>query len=278
MMWGISILLKSPKFLVGFLLLVSLLLFVFIYPRINTADPLEMVAMSFDTPSKELPLGADTFGRNVFLELTYGTQTSLYIGMVAGLIATGIGVLSGLFAGYKGGLFDNIITTITDLFLVIPSFVILILISVSLGSRSATIIAVIIGITSWPWTTRAVRAQTASLRARDYINIAKISGYSDLKIMVKEVLPYIASYVFMAFSLQLASGILQEAAISMLGLGPFNTVSLGIMLNWAMMFEAPAAGAWWAFVPTTMIISAITFSLYMMNAGMDEIFNPKIRS
>jgi peptide/nickel transport system permease protein len=278
MMWGISILLKSPKFLVGFLLLVSLLLFVFIYPRINTADPLDMVAMSFDTPSKELPLGADTFGRNVFLELTYGTQTSLYIGMVAGLIATGIGVLSGLFAGYKGGLFDNIITTITDLFLVIPSFVILILISVSLGSRSATIIAVIIGITSWPWTTRAVRAQTASLRARDYINIAKISGYSDLKIMVKEVLPYIASYVFMAFSLQLASGILQEAAISMLGLGPFNTVSLGIMLNWAMMFEAPAAGAWWAFVPTTMIISAITFSLYMMNAGMDEIFNPKIRS
>jgi peptide/nickel transport system permease protein len=234
--------------------------------------------MSFDTPSKELPLGADTFGRNVFLELTYGTQTSLYIGMVAGLIATGIGVLSGLFAGYKGGLFDNIITTITDLFLVIPSFVILVLISVSLGSRSATIIAVIIGITSWPWTTRAVRAQTASLRARDYINIAKISGYSDLKIMVKEVLPYIASYVFMAFSLQLASGILQEAAISMLGLGPFNTVSLGIMLNWAMMFEAPAAGAWWAFVPTTMIISAITFSVYMMNAGMDEIFNPKIRS
>jgi peptide/nickel transport system permease protein len=278
MLWSISILLKSPKFLVGFLLLVSLLLFVFIYPRINTADPLEMVAMSFDTPSKELPLGADTFGRNVFLELTYGTQTSLYIGMVAGLIATGIGVLSGLFAGYKGGLFDNIITSITDLFLVIPSFVILILISVSLGSRSATIIAVIIGITSWPWTTRAVRAQTASLRTRDYINIAKISGYGDLKIILKEVLPYIASYVFMAFILQLASGILQEAAISMLGLGPFNTVSLGIMLNWAMMFEAPAAGAWWAFVPTTMIISAITFSLYMMNAGMDEIFNPKIRS
>lgn len=278
MLWSISILLKSPKFLIGSLLLVILLLFVFIYPRINTEDPLEMVAMSFDTPSKELPLGADTFGRDVLLELTYGTQTSLYIGLVAGLIATGIGVLFGLFAGYKGGRFDNIITSITDLFLVIPSFVILILISVSLGSRSATIIAVIIGITSWPWTTRAVRAQTASLRVRDYIKIAKISGYSDLKIMVKEVLPYIASYVFMAFILQLASGILQEAAISMLGLGPFNTISLGIMLNWAMMFEAPAAGAWWAFVPTTMIIAAITFSLYMINAGMDEIFNPKIRS
>lgn len=278
MLTTLRILLKSPKFLVGFTLLILLLLFVFIYPKINTEDPLEMVAMSFEPPSEEFVLGTDTFGRDVLLELTYGTQTSLYIGLIAGLIATGIGVLFGLFSGYKGGLFDNVITTFTNLFLVIPSFIILILISVSLDSRSAFTIAVIIGITSWPWTARAIRAQTASLRTRDYINIAKISGYGDLKIMIREVLPYIASYVFMAFILQLASGILQEAAISMLGLGPFNTISLGIMLNWAMMFEAPAAGAWWAFVPTTMIIASITFSLYMMNTGMDEIFNPKIRS
>jgi peptide/nickel transport system permease protein len=275
---SVRILLKSPKFLSGAITTLLMLALVLIYPAINTKDPLEMMAMAFQPPDSTLILGSDNFGRDLFLELVYGIRTSIWVGLIAGVCATVIGMVIGLACGYIGGLVDNLLTAITNMFIVIPSFIILILISVSINSRSSMVVAIIIGVTSWPWTARAVRAQTTSLRNRDHVNIAKISGHSTAKIIVYEILPYIASYVVMAFILQVASGILSEASISMLGLGPFNTISLGIIMNWALVFEAPVAGAWWAFIPAAFAIAVITFSLYMMNTGMDEIFNPKIRS
>lgn len=264
--------------MIGFGILIAIMAFVFLYPLINRGDPFEMVTMSFSPPSEEYPLGSDNFGRDVLLELAYGARSSLYVGCIAGLIATGIGLIIGLFSGYVGGVVDNILTTINNMFIVIPPLIILILISISLNTRSTSLVGIIIGFTSWPWTARAVRAQTASLRLRDHVNISKISGYNTPKIIISDIFPYIASYVFMAFILQTASGILQEASISMLGLGPYNTISLGTMLNWAVMFEALGTGAWWAFIPPACIVALFTFSLFTMNSGMDEIFNPKIRS
>lgn len=278
MNYSFRILVKSPKFMFGLCTLIAMALLVIIYPLINRNDPLEMIAMAFQPPDSKLWLGSDNFGRDLFLELIYGIRTSIQVGLIAGVCATAIGLLIGLISGYVGGFLDNLLTAITNIFIVIPSFIILILISVSIDSRSSFITAIIIGVTSWPWTARAVRAQTSSLRNRDHVNIAKISGYSTPRIIVYEILPYIASYVVMAFVLQTASGILSEASISMLGLGPYNTISLGIIMNWALVFEAPVAGAWWAFIPAAVSIALITFSLYMMNTGMDEIFNPKIRS
>ncbi len=272
------ILIKSPKFMFGACMLLAMIGMVLIYPLFNRNDPLEMIALAYQPPDSKLLLGSDNFGRDLFLELIYGIRTSLQVGLIAGVFATAIGLVIGLASGYIGGMIDNLLTAITNIFIVIPSFVILILISVSIDSRSSFVTAVIIGITSWPWTARAVRAQTSSLRNRDHVNIAKISGYSTPRIIISEILPYIASYVVMAFVLQTASGILSEASISMLGLGPYNTISLGIIMNWALVFEAPVAGAWWAFIPAAISIAIITFSLYMMNTGMDEIFNPKIRS
>lgn len=272
------ILIKSPKFMLGACMLLAMVGMVLIYPLFNRNDPLEMIALAYQPPDSKLLLGSDNFGRDLFLELIYGIRTSLQVGLIAGVFATVIGLVIGLASGYIGGMIDNLLTAITNIFIVIPSFVILILISVSIDSRSSFVTAVIIGITSWPWTARAVRAQTSSLRNRDHVNIAKISGYSTPRIIISEILPYIASYVVMAFVLQTASGILSEASISMLGLGPYNTISLGIIMNWALVFEAPVAGAWWAFIPAAISIAIITFSLYMMNTGMDEIFNPKIRS
>jgi peptide/nickel transport system permease protein len=275
---SIRILMKSPKFVLGAAAFLFMLALVTVYPLINRHDPLEMTALAFQPPDSKLILGSDNFGRDLFLELMYGIRTSIKVGLIAGVCATAIGLVFGLFAGYVGGLVDNVLTAITNIFIVIPSFIILILISVSINSRSSLVTAIIIGITSWPWTARAVRAQTSSLRNRDHVHLAKISGHSTPRIIVFEILPYIASYVVMAFVLQTASGILSEAAISMLGLGPYNTISLGIIMNWALVFEAPVAGAWWAFIPAAFAIAIITFSLYMMNTGMDEIFNPKIRS
>jgi ABC-type dipeptide/oligopeptide/nickel transport systems, permease components len=269
---------RSPKFLVGFILLVLVLGFVYIYPVVRPGDPSEMVTLSYDPPSQDHVLGADNFGRDVLQELAYGARQSLLVGIIAGCFATIIGVALGVFAGYLGGVADNILTAINNMFVVIPPLIILILISIGLNNRSIVVMGLIIGFTSWPWTARAVRAQTASLRVRDHVNISKIAGYSTPKIILSDILPYIASYVFMAFILQSATGILEEASISMLGLGPYNTITLGTMLNWATMFSAMGAGAWWAFVPPALVIGTFTFSLFIINSGMDEVFNPKIRS
>jgi peptide/nickel transport system permease protein len=228
-----------------------------------------------------LPLGTDNFGRDMLTELVSATRTSLLIGFVAGSVATLIGLILGLLAGYIGGLLDDFIMFITNLFTVIPSFVLLILISFSIGQekRGAFTIAVVIGVTSWVWTTRAVRAQVFSLRNRDHVNLSKLSGHSTARIIVKDILPYIASYVIMAFILQISLGILAEAGLSILGLGPKTTEvpTLGLMMNWAMIYSAHITGKWWAYIPVLVDIALITFSMNLMNTGLDQVFNPTLR-
>ena len=123
-----------------------------------------------------------------------------------------------------------------------------------------------------------MRAQTTSLRNRDHVNMARITGYGMPRILLTEILPYIASYVVMAFILQVAAGISSEATLAILGLGDPTAISLGRMINWAMNYEAVRSGRWWEFVPVAVCIAMITYGLYMINSGMDQVFNPKIRS
>ena len=228
-----------------------------------------------------LPLGTDNFGANVLTNLVSACGTSMLIGLIAGAIATLIGLALGLLAGYIGGLVDDIIMFFTNLFTVIPSFVLLILISFSIGQeqRGATTVAVVIGLTSWVWTARAVRAQVVSLRNRDHVNLSKLSGHSLMRIILTDILPYIASYVMMAFILQISSAILAEAQLSMLGLGPRTTEipTLGLMMYWAVAYAAPLSGAWWAYFPVILSIALISFSLNLMNTGLDQVFNPTLR-
>ena len=226
-------------------------------------------------------LGTDNFGRDVLTELVAAIKTSLKIGFIAGLIATTIGLSLGLIAGYLGGIIDDFILFITNLFTVIPSFILLILISYSIGknARGLMMVAFIIGLTSWTWTTRSVRSQVISLRNRDHVNLSKLSGHSLFRIILTDILPYIASYVVMALILQISSGILAEAQLSMIGLGPATTTvsTLGLMMNWAMSYSAHLNGDWWAYFPVIISIALISFSLNLMNTGLDQIFNPQLR-
>ena len=228
-----------------------------------------------------LPLGTDNFGRDVLTELIAATSVSLKIGFVAGIVATLIGLTLGLLGGYLGGMVDDVIMFITNLFIVIPGFVLLILISYSLGQeqRGPITVAVVIGFTSWVWTARAVRAQVVSLRHRDHVNLSKLSGHSIVHIIVADILPYIASYVVMALILHISSGILAEAGLSILGLGPKTTEvpTLGLMMNWAMIYQAQIQGRWWAYFPVLVTIALITFSMNLMNTGLDQVFNPALR-
>jgi peptide/nickel transport system permease protein len=249
--------------------------------QIDSVERTDYVNITKVTNVRVLPLGTDNFGRDMLTQLVSATGTSLRIGLVAGLVATLIGLTLGLMAGYIGGLIDDIVMFFTNLFTVIPGIVLLILISFSIGQekRGAFTIAVVIGFTSWVWTARAVRAQVISLRNRDHVNLSKLSGHSIVHIIVADILPYIASYVVMAFILQISSGILAEAGLSILGLGPKTTEvpTLGLMMNWAMIYSAHVLGKWWAYVPVIVTIALISFSLNLMNTGLDQIFNPALR-
>jgi ABC-type dipeptide/oligopeptide/nickel transport system permease subunit len=247
----------------------------------NTVAQSDYVNIDQVANVRVLPLGTDNFGRDVLTELVKALSVSLQIGLVAGAVATLIGLTLGLLAGYVGGLMDDIIMFFTNLFTVIPTLVLLILISFSIGQehRGPFTIAVVIGLTSWYWTTRAVRAQVISLRNRDHVNLSKLSGHSVAHIIVADILPYIASYVVMAFILQISLGILTEASLSILGLGPRTTEvpTLGLMMNWAMIYQAQILGKWWAYLPVVVVIALITFSMNLMNTGLDQVFNPALR-
>ncbi|GHU73545.1 ABC transporter permease [Clostridia bacterium] len=231
---------------------------------------------------RRLWLGTDNFGRDAFKELLAATAVSLRIGVIAGVIATIIGLALGLFAGFVGGIVDDLIMFVANLFTVIPGFVLLILISYSIGQeqRGATVVGIVIGCTSWVWTTRSVRAQVLSLRNRDHVNLSRLSGHSLVRILITDILPYIASYVVMALILQCVSGILAEAQLSMLGLGPktTETPTLGLMMFWGMTYAAHQNGAWWAYFPVILMIATVSFSLNLMNTGLDQVFNPQLRS
>lgn len=244
----------------------------YVYPT----GPGEKVGSLYDPPGNGLLFGTDNFGHDVAV-LMAGTRTSLIIGLVAGIVATTIGVAIGLLAGFVGGWFEELLMGVTNVVLAIPSIIVLILISISLPQSTIWSLAIVIGITSWPWTARAVRAQASSVATREHIDVARLSGARLPSILLRDVLPYILSYTVMAFVLQVSGAILAEAALSMLGLGPSGANSLGTQLHWALAFQAVASGAWWAFLPPTIILTLVSFGFLLLQASLDEVFNPRLR-
>lgn len=271
-------LLRSPSFILGAGLFVLTLLLALLGPWLFDTDVNTRVGLAYVAPSSAHWLGTDHLGLDLVSLLVAGLRSSLYVGFLAGTVATAVGTSIGLYGGYKGGLIDDVLTAATNLFLVIPSLIVLILLSASIeNGRSLTLIALIIGCTTWTWSARAVRAQAVSLRNRDHVALARINGYGTFGIVLIHIMPYLLSYVFMVFILQMATGILAEASLSMLGLGPYDSISLGKILNEAKTNEALTDGAWWAFAPAMVLITTIVFSLYVINTSLEGVFNPRLR-
>ena len=271
-------LLKSPWFMLGTGLFLFTVLIALLGPLFVKVDASTRAGLAYMPPSGAHWLGTDHMGLDMTSMLVAGLRSSLYVGFLAGSIATSLGTLIGLYGGYKGGLIDDVLNAGTNLFLVIPSLIVLILLSASIeNGRSLTLIALIIGCTTWTWSARAVRAQAASLRNRDHVALARINGYGTLGIVFVHIMPYLLSYLFMVFILQMAAGIFSEASLSMLGLGPYDSVSLGKILNEAKINEALTDGAWWAFAPAMVLITTVVFSLYIINTSLEGVFNPRLR-
>lgn len=273
----------SPRFWVATAFVIIVLLIAFLGPLLYPYNAGVKVGGLYDPPSAQHPLGTDNFGYDVLSTLMAGTGSSLGVGLIAGVIATALGVLIGVVAGYVGGWTEEALMGVTNVVISIPAIIILILLSVSMRNSSVTFLqgtgglAIVIGITSWPWTARAVRAQASSVATREHIDVAKLSGARLGGILLHDVLPYLASYVVMAFVLQVASAILAESSLAMLGLGASGSHSLGMQLHWALAFQAVASGAWWAFLPPTLMLTFISFAFLLLQSSMDEVFNPRLR-
>lgn len=245
-------------------------------PLIYRVDP-STVFQANKPPSSEHPLGTDNRGRDILAQLLAGIKGSLYIGLLSAPIAVLIGVLIGITAGYRRGYIDSLLMLITDIFLVLPTYLLLILIAAYVKVRTPLVIALIIGITSWPWMAKSIRAQVMSLKQREFLYMSRMGGLSDLRIMIEDILPSIASYIFIVFTSAMSGAMIAEAGLSMLGLGITEGASLGFILFWAQQFDAVRRGMWWWFIPPGALLVAIAVSLYTIATSLDEFFNPRLR-
>lgn len=258
-------------------LIVVVVLIGLVGPSVYPVDPAAVVGRSNRPPGRQHPLGTDAGGRDILAQLLFGTRTSLLVGFVAAAISLAIGVVIGVAAGYKGGLVDEFLVSITNIMIAFPVIILLFLVAVFVPARGPQTVALLIGFTSWPWVARAVRAQIMSLKERPFVFLTKTAGYSDVKLALYDLIPNMLAYIFMAFVLLMSGAILAEAGLSMIGVGITQGTSLGIMLFWAQMFEAVRRGMYWWFIPPGAILVTLATSMLLLSTALDEYFNPRLR-
>jgi len=268
---------KNKKFIIGITIFLFFLLSGILGPYFYKVDPTHMSWDFEQSPSANHPLGTDTYGRDILAQLLHGIRSSLYVGFLAAIISLVIGSIIGSLAAVKRGIIDDILMAITNIVLTTPSILIAILIASYLRVRSLEVVAVILGLFQWPWYARAIRAQLMSVMSREYVYLSRMAGYSDLRLVVEDLLPTIATYAFMSFVLFINGGIMGEAGLSLIGLGPTQGISLGLMLQWSVLMDGIRRGLWWWFVPPGIAIVAVTASLMVISTTMDEVFNPRLR-
>jgi peptide/nickel transport system permease protein len=244
--------------------------------------PQEMAEVGAGRPAKppsiEHLLGTDQQGRDVLADLIYGTPTSLEIGVIAGVLGVTLGALMGLIAGYAGGIVDEVIRSVVDILLTIPSLMILIIVASMLGTVSVEAMALIIAALAWMWPARAVRAQVLTIRERMYVQVARFNGASNLKIILGELLPNLVPYLAANLVGAISGAILASVGLSTLGLGPITRPSLGLTFYWAITYGALIRQMWWWFLPPIVIIVIVSLGLFLMSQGLDQIANPRLQS
>jgi peptide/nickel transport system permease protein len=269
--------LRNTKLRIGLIIVLLFVVLTVIGPLFTDFEPNAYVGPAAQPPSAEYWFGTTTFGQDVYTQFVYGLASTFLVGIVGGGIGTLIGVLVGFVAGYRGGFIDELLNMLTNIVLVLPTLAILLIIAAYLEVRGVLTESIFIGLTSWPWAARAIRSQTFSLRSRDFVDLAKLSGMRPIKIIFSEIAPNMMSYLFMTFILQFGGAILAAATLDFIGLGPTRGISLGLMMNSAVLWSALQLGIWWWFVPPGLAIMAIVGAMYVMNVGLDEVFNPKLR-
>jgi peptide/nickel transport system permease protein len=241
-------------------------------------DPDRRVARPHQPPSAEHILGTTRAGKDVAAQALHGGQVSLMVAMSAATLTTLIALSLGVSAGYFGGRIDEALMAVTNVMLVFPQLPLLIILAAFLGNVGPFVIALILGLTSWPWGARVMRAQTLSLRKKEFVTAAEIMGESRWRIIVVEIIPNLISLAAGMFVGTALYAIGAQAGLEFLGLGDPTIVSWGTMLYWAQSSQAFLVGAWWEFVVPGTIVALVGGGLALINISIDQISNPKLRA
>jgi peptide/nickel transport system permease protein len=274
---GLRTLLGSPKARLGVSIVLFFVLVAILAPLIAPGDPNEFVGRANQPPSSNYIFGTDSQGKDVFARTVWGARSSLLIGFGTALVTMTIATVVGMTAGYFRGRVDDVLTVVMNLFLVIPGLPLLIVLSGYLNPGPLTVILAL-AFTGWAFGARVSRSQTLSLREKDFVSAAMVSGQSSFGIIFGQIFPNMINIIVGGFVGSVTYGITASTALAFLGLTSVNEVTWGTNLFWAQNGAAILRGTWWTFVPSGMCVALVAFGLSLINYGMDEVTNPRLRA
>ena len=273
--WIRSIL-KNKKSLSGVSILLFFIVIALLAPLLAPTDPQRMVGRPHQAPSSEYILGTSRQGQDIFSQILHGTYTTLRVGFVTGTIIIFIAIAIGLTAGFVGGVVDEVLSLITNVFLVLPNLPLIIVVASMIDRPGPDTIILVLSLTSWAYGARVLRSQTLALRNSEFVEAARVSGEPTWRIIAFEILPNMTSLVVSSWIGAVLYAILAEAALEFIGLGNPNSITWGTTLYWAQNNQALLTGAWWTFIPPGLAIAAVGLSLILINYAIDEITNPRL--
>jgi peptide/nickel transport system permease protein len=271
------LLLTNPKSCFGIVVFGGMVIAALLAPVLAQNPPDEIVALPGQPPNKDFWFGTTDQGYDVFAQVVWGARTSLAVGAAAALISTVIAATLGMLAAYAGGLVDDTINTMTNVFLVIPALPLLIVVYSFLPARGPVVMVLILGLTTWAVEARILRSQALTLRNRDFVEAAKVSGEGTWRIVFGEIMPNMVSRIAAGFLLVFYLSIIFAAGLEFLGFGDVNKITWGTTLYWAQNNSSVLQGAWWHFVFPGVALALAVAALVFINFGVDELANPRLR-
>lgn len=269
---------RNRKATAGVIILAIFALVAIFAPVIAPGDPSDFVDRPNLPPSAEHPLGTSGQGQDVFTQTVWGARPTLTVGILVGVLTTLLGIVVGLSAGYLGGHADDFLSLATNIFLIVPSLPLLVVLAAFLGSGNFLYFVLVLTVTGWAWPARVMRSQTLSLREKDFVAAARVSGEGSSRIIFTEILPNMLSIVVASFLSSTIFAIGALTALEFLGLGNPSIISWGTNLYWASNNAGLLTGAWWTFVPAGACIALVAFAFALVNYAIDEITNPRLRA
>ena len=269
--------LRSFKIRLGLSIIGFFVLLAIFGPLLVHQDPQAFSADVLSPPSAAHWLGTTQTGQDIFAQVVVGTRITLLVGFAVGALSTLLSVIIGLTAGYFGGVVDEALSLLINIFLVIPALPLTIVLAGYIPVRGPAPVAIVISLTGWAWGARVLRAQTLSVRQREFVEAARASGESTFRLIFAEILPNELAIVASGFIFTVIYAIFAEIGLEFLGLSDVTVTSWGNILFWATNNQALLLGAWWWIVPPGLCIALLGAGLAFLNFGIDEITNPRLR-
>jgi peptide/nickel transport system permease protein len=259
--------------LFGFFVLAAI-----IGPEVAPYDPGLQTPLTMAAPSAQHYFGTTQTGQDILSQVLTGIRLTLELALEVGVIVTVVSVLVGVTSAFLGGIWDDVLSLITNVFLVIPPLPLLIVLLGYLSQQGQTPTIIVLSILGWPWGARVIRAQTLAIRGRDFVDASRESGEKNWRIIIVEIIPNEISLIAASFVNTVLYAIGASVALAFVGLTNVNSWSLGTILFWAQTDSALQAGAWWWFVPAGLAVALIGTSLVLLNSGLDELGSPRLRA